>query len=154
MITDMIYNLNDDELILSKKKNSDKNRLGFAVLLKYFQLENHYPKHIKFVDPLMLNTISNQLNILPSVIKHFDWEGRSSERFRHEIREFIGYRIATEADICNLKLWLSKNVFPNAAKRSQRIEYAYTYFRDNRIEPFTSKELERHIHSSIFKCNI
>jgi hypothetical protein len=96
----------------------------------------------------MLNTIANQLNILPSIISHFDWEGRSTERFRQEIREFIGYREATKNDVFNLKLWLFKNVFPNSVKRSQRIEYAYIYFRENRIEPFTSKELERHIHSA------
>lgn len=42
MAKDTIYNLSDDELILAKQKNSDKNRLGFAVLLKYFQLLEHY----------------------------------------------------------------------------------------------------------------
>ena len=47
MRKDTIYNLSDDELTLAKDKNSDKNRLGFAILLKYFQLESHYPKHIK-----------------------------------------------------------------------------------------------------------
>ena len=59
MSKDAIYNLSDDELILAKTKNTDKNRLGFAVLLKYFQLESRYPKHIKFIDPLMLNAIAN-----------------------------------------------------------------------------------------------
>lgn len=43
MSKDTIYNLGDDELILAKKKNSDKNRLGFAILMKYFQLESRYP---------------------------------------------------------------------------------------------------------------
>jgi hypothetical protein len=133
MIQDTIYNLSDDELTLAKKKNSDKNRLDFAVLLKYFQLENHYPKHIKFIDPLMLNSIANQLNIFPSFINHFDWEGRSTERFRQEIRDFVGYRQASKKDVYNLKLWLFKNVFPNSVKKSQRIEHAYTYFRENRI---------------------
>ena len=148
MRKDSLFNLSDDELALAKTKNSDKNRLGFAVLLKYFQLENHYPKHVKFIDPLMLNTISKQLNITPSLIDHFDWEGRSTERFRQEIRGFLGYREAIKNDIENLKSWLSKNVFLNAVKRPQRIEYAYTYFRENKIEPFTSKELERHISSA------
>ena len=148
MRKDSFYNLNDDELLFAKTKNSDKNRLGFALLLKYFQFENHYPRHIKFIDPLMLNTIANQLNIAPSIISHFDWEGRSTERFRKEIREYLGYREPTQDDISSLKSWLFKNIFPNAIKRSQRIEHAYTYFRENKIEPFTSKELERHISSA------
>lgn len=142
-----IYNLSDDELVLAKTKNTDKNRLGFAVLLKYFQLESRYPKHSKFIDPLMLNTISNQLNISPSVINQFDWEGRSTKRFRQEIRELLGYRKVTSNDTHDFGAWLFKNVFPHAIKRSQRIEHAYTYFRNKKIEPFTSKELERHISS-------
>lgn len=148
MRKDITYSLNDDEIALAKNKNSDKNKLGFAVLLKYFQLENHYPKHIKYIDPFMLNTIANQLNISTSVISQFDWEGRSTERFRHEIRELLGFRKATLSDVPDFKSWLDKNVFHNAIRRSQRVEYAYTYFCENKIEPFTSKELERHVHSA------
>ncbi len=66
----IVFRLSDDELALAKK-NSDQNNLDFAVLLKYFQLENHYPKHIKFIDPFMLNTIANQLDITPTTIKIF-----------------------------------------------------------------------------------
>lgn len=148
MSKESIYNLSDDELTLAKTKNTDKNRLGFALLLKYFQLESHYPKDIKFIDPIMLNTIANQLNIAPSVINNFDWEGRSTERFRKDIREYLGYREATMNDIDDLKSWLTKNVMPNVIKRSQQFEYAYNYFRENKIEPFTSKELERHVRSA------
>ena len=90
MSAENLFNLNDDELSLANTKNSNKNKLGFAVLLKYFQLEGHYPKHVKFVDPLMLNCIANQLNINPTRIDNFDWEGRSTERYRREIREFLG----------------------------------------------------------------
>ena len=126
MRKDTIYNLSDDEFTLAKTKNTDKNRLGFAVLLKYFQLESRYPKHIKFIDPLMVNTIANQLNISPSMISQFGWEGRSTERFRQEIREFLGCRQVTSNDIHDFKSWLFKNVFPNAIKKSQRIEHAYT----------------------------
>lgn len=121
MSKDNLFSLSDDELDLAKAKNSDKNKLGFAVLLKYFQLENHYPKQIKFIDPLMLNTIANQLNIAPSLVNHFDWEGRSTERFRGEIRGFLGYRAANQNDIDHLKSWLTKNVFQNAVRRSQQI---------------------------------
>jgi TnpA family transposase len=151
MSEDSIFNLSDDELTLARTKNSDQNKLGFAILLKYFQLENHYPKHVKFIDPLMLNTIANQLNIFPSFINNFDWEGRSTQRFRQEIRRFLGYREATQSDIKDLKLWLSANVFPNAVKMPQRIEYAYTYFHEKRIEPFTSNKLERHIRSAYYQ---
>lgn len=148
MNSEEIFNLSDDELTLAASKNTSKNKLGFAILLKYFQLESHYPKHIKYVAPMMLNCIANQLNVSPSCINTFDWEGRSTERFRQEIRNLLGYKKASLQDIDKLKVWLIKNIFPNSVRKSQQIEHAYEYFRQQHMEPFTSKELERHIHSA------
>jgi len=143
-----LYNLSGDELILAQTKNSDKNKLGFSVLLKYFQLESHYPKHIKYIDTLMINCIANQLNISASCIDDFAWEGRSTKRFRQEIRNLLGYKKASLQDVDKLKMWMIKNVFLNGVKKLQQVEHAYDYFRQKNIEPFTSKELERHIHSA------
>ncbi|PIZ05248.1 MAG: Tn3 family transposase [Gammaproteobacteria bacterium CG_4_10_14_0_8_um_filter_38_16] len=148
MSHDNIFNLNDDELTLAQAKNSDKNRLGFAILLKYFQLESHYPKDLKYIDTLMLTCIANQLNVSTSCIDDFDWEGRSTKRFRTEIRNLLGYKKATLDDVDKLKEWLIKNVFPNNVRKSQRIEHAYEYFQAQRIEPFTSKELMKYIQSA------
>lgn len=82
------------------------------------------------------------------MINQFDWEGRSTERLRQEIREFLGCRKVTINDIHDFKAWFFINVFSNAIKRSQRIEHTYTYFRENKIEPFTSKKLEKHTGSA------
>ncbi len=148
MRTDVFFELCDDEIILAQAKNGNKNKLGFAILLKYFQLEGRYPKHIKYIDPLMLNCLANQLEVSSSCINKFDWEGRSTERFRQEIRKLLGYKQATLNDVEDLKIWLKKKVFPNIIKRPQQMEYAYIYFREERIEPFTSKEMNRHIRSA------
>lgn len=150
MKTDDFFNLSDDELLLANSKNGSKNRLGFAVLLKYFQLEGHYPKHVKFIDPVMLSCIANQLDVLPSRIDNFDWEGRSTERFRSEIRELLGYKKATLQDADRLKSWLAKEVFPNTVKRTEQIAHAYEYFRKQRIEPFTSGRMDRYIKSAYY----
>ena len=148
MSSDGILNLSEDELALAKAKNTDRNKLGFAALLKYFQLEGHYPKHIKYIDSLMLNCIANQLNVPASCADDFDWEGRSTKRFRKEIRNLFGYKKSSVNDINKLKAWLIKEIFPNGVKKSQLMDYAYKYFRQERIEPFTSNELERHISSA------
>jgi len=75
MNTDDLFNLSDDELSLANSKNGSKNKLGFAVLLKYFQLEGHYPTHIKFVDPLMLNCIEGSVRNPPKVPNCFLYGG-------------------------------------------------------------------------------
>lgn len=125
-----------------------KNKLGFALLLKYFQLEGRYPKHIKDIDPFMLICIANQLNITLSVSDDYDWEGRSTERYRQEVRELLGYRKAKASDVNRLKLWLKDEIFPRVTKPSEFIEYAYHYFREKHIEPFASSKIEEYINSS------
>lgn len=82
----------------------------------------------------MLNCIANQLNVPTSCIDDFDWEGRSTKRFRTEIRNLLGYKKATPDDVDKLKEWLIKNVFPNNVRKSQRIEHAYEYFQGNRSQ--------------------
>lgn len=39
-------------------------------------------------------------------------------------------------------------MFSLVTKKPQQIEYAHEYFRSKKIEPFTSKELERHLNSA------
>lgn len=148
---DAIFQLNDDELSLVATKKGKKNKLGFAVLLKYFQLESHYPKDIKFVDPMMLSSLASQLSISASTLKHFNFEGRSTERFRQEIRNYTGHRLATLNDVAELQAWLTKEVFPYVVKGQEQVEYAYTYFSERKIEPFTSRELERYVRSAYRK---
>ena len=58
-----IFTLEEEELALIAEKNTNKNKLGFAVLLKHFQLEGRYPKGIQFVDPFLIKDLANQLEI-------------------------------------------------------------------------------------------
>ncbi|GAB4393227.1 MAG: hypothetical protein Tsb005_10600 [Gammaproteobacteria bacterium] len=143
-----IFQISDDELSLVLAKNTKKNKLGFALLLKYFQFENHYPRHVKYIDPLMLNCIANQLNIDASIIENYDWEGRSTERYRQEIRELLGYRKPQASDITPFKTWLSTEVFPSVTKPSDFIEHSHEYFRKKQIEPFAFSKLAEHINSA------
>lgn len=148
-----IFTLEEEELALIAEKNTNKNKLGFAVLLKHFQLEGRYPKGIQIIDPFLINDLANQLDINESVIKDFDWEGRSIERFKREIRVLTGFREATTENIKDLVSWLIAEILPKAPKGSECIEYAYEYFRSQKIEPFVSDKMERYVLSahSIFE---
>src|SRR3990167_1328060 len=145
MSSDGILNLSEDELALASAKKTKQNKLAFALFLKYFQLEGHYPKHLKYIDSRLLHCVANQLDVSASLVDNFDFEGRSTDRFRQEIRNLLGYREATLQDADQFKSWMIKNVFQNGVKKSQQIEYAYEYFREQRIEHFASRELERYM---------
>ncbi|MDR3492075.1 MAG: DUF4158 domain-containing protein [Gammaproteobacteria bacterium] len=124
-----IYNLDEDEIQLIKSKHTNKNKLAFAILLKYFQLEGHYPKDKKVLDPTLINSLVVQLNISPCCIENFTWEGRSIEQFRHEIRNYLGFKEATLGDAELLKAWLIHSILPEAPTIRQCTEYAYHYFK-------------------------
>ncbi len=60
---DDIFNLDNEELRLINNKNTNKNKLGFAVLLKHFQLVGRYPSEIKSIDPMLIQDVADQLKI-------------------------------------------------------------------------------------------
>ncbi len=133
--------------VQTKKIN---NQLAFAVMLKFFQWEGRYPDKDEVIPPVIIVCLANQLGVDPSKIEHFNWEGRSAERFRQAIRRFLGYRKPTVADSKKLMLWLNSDVLPQAPTLPQCLEKAYQFFHDHQLEPFSKKELDRYIHSATY----
>lgn len=77
-----------------------------------------------------------------------DWENRTSERFHQEIRDFLGYRKATLLDSEKLIIWLIEHVLINAPAIPQACEQTKQFFRENKLESFTARELERYVRSA------
>lgn len=144
--------LDSEELKWTKLKHGHQNKLIFAVMLKFFQTEWRYPEHGDTISEQLITSLSAQLNIpicqQPNPFENFNWENRSIERFRQEIRGFLGYQTITVADRERLILWLNKNVLPESPTVAQCIEKSYQFFYAHKLEPFTQKELERHIRSA------
>ena len=80
--------LNSEELVLVLKKKS-RTRLAFALMLKFFQFENKYPGNDRSIPIELIETLSSQLEVPKQSINTFDWTGRTTERFRQEIRHFL-----------------------------------------------------------------
>ena len=76
-------------------------------MLKHFQLEGHHPRATKYIDPSLITCLAKQLRMKTYHFDCFDWEGRSTERYRDEIRHLCGYRLASQSDIANVKAWLA-----------------------------------------------
>lgn len=130
-----LYILDEDELTLAKAKRQKKNQLCFAVMLKHFQLEGHHPRATKYIDPLLITCLAKQLQMKTCYFVLFDWEGRSTERYRNEIRHFCGYRLARQSDIAKMKAWLADSIFSQSAKRQTHLPHAQQYFKERKIEP-------------------
>ncbi len=143
-----IYVLQEHELNLAHSKKSTKNQLCFAIMLKHFQLEGQHPRATKYIDPTLVSCIAKQLKVKNYNLAYFEWEGRSTRRYRYEIRHLYGYKLPSQSDITTMQKWLEESVFAQGAKRQTHFAHAQKYFKDQRIEPPKTQDLIRHIQSA------
>ena len=132
-------------------KVGHKNRLGYALLLKFFQLEGHFPESKKEIPKACSAFIAEQLEVPVELFLEFfkyDWDGRTSRHRRAEIRNFCGYREATKDDTKQVADWLVKNYISSGANEKQIEVAAYQRFKELKIEPPEFSSLERSVRSA------
>jgi hypothetical protein len=129
---------------LSKRAPS---RLGFAVLLKYFQHQGRFPKSAREVPKPVVDYLTSQLGVASAAWQGYDWQGRTIKYHRDEIRKLLGFREATVADGQELINWLCDQCLPHT-RRFEHIESAaYERLRaahDRATDAGTSRSSLRH----------
>ena len=86
----------EEKLLAQDKRHPQK--LGYVVLLKFFQYQGRFPKSAREVPRRVIKQISAQLEIDPKRWTNYDWTGRTIKYHRSEIRKLLGFREATVAD--------------------------------------------------------
>jgi TnpA family transposase len=99
----------DWELVANK---SGATRLGFALLLKFFELEARFPHAAEEVPPAAVEYVAAQVQVPAEQFGAYSWLGRSITYHRHQIRTAFGFREATRADEMMLIDWLVQEVCP------------------------------------------
>ncbi len=87
---------------------SASNRLGFALLLKFFQITGQFPKGPMEVPRQAIAHLANELG---TSIADFDDESFSERLLkfhRADIRAFLGFRVPTNADATMAQQWLTQ----------------------------------------------
>jgi len=128
---------------------SGPTRLGFAVLLKYFQYEGRFPQHPREVPSGIVTYLAQQLALEPEPWGQYDWHGRAIKYHRAQIRQELGVREATVADGEALSLWLSTQVLISTHRLEHVREALYQRCRDLCLEPPTPERVERLIRSAL-----
>ena len=134
------------ELVSSKV---GANQIGFAVLLKYFQIYARFPNSAKEIPNTIISYIAQQLKISDSSYSDYDWQGRSISNHRASIRKLFGFRTPTIADGEEMVDWLKAEIIPNEQRIEPITELVYQRFRELQIEPPTPLRVERLIRSAI-----
>jgi TnpA family transposase len=131
---------NEETLIQNKR---GVTRLGFAVLLKFFQHEGRFPADPAEVPIAVVVHLANQVGVETDIWSEYPWRGRSAERHRADIRSFCGFREATLEDGKMLENWLVQEIPPERIQES-----VFDYCRQRSIEPPGPERLKRIISNA------
>ena len=106
--------LSPNDIELCKKKNDEQNQLAFAIMLGYFKTYVKFPAINKNeISQKLISQISFELNISIVEIAGFEWGERLTKRFRQQIRNYLGYREATNNDSNQfIEIFQDFNVLP------------------------------------------
>ncbi|MCG8348547.1 MAG: DUF4158 domain-containing protein [Chloroflexales bacterium] len=106
------WTLQPSELALVEHKEG-ANRLGFALLLKYFQIDGRFPQQKHDVPIPAIAFVANQLDVPIDLYPAYDWDGRTIKQHRADIRAFLGFRESTVQDYDAMIAHLIVNDVPN-----------------------------------------
>lgn len=137
----------EKELIGNK---TGASRLGFTVLLKYFQQEARFPTKKQDIPKIVVDYIAKQLDLSSELFEEYRWgnQERNFTYHRKQIRDFFGFRVLTSKDNQRLERWLKEQVqFTHDADFLEN--QAYGLFREWKVEPPSTGSVKRMIDSAI-----
>ncbi|MGP3998673.1 DUF4158 domain-containing protein [Streptomyces sp. 8N706] len=73
------------------------NRLGFALLLKFFEVEAQFPEGAGEIPAPAVAYVAQQVKVPVEEFAAYDWAGRAIKRHRMEMRGAFGFRECTDA---------------------------------------------------------
>jgi len=124
-------------------------RLGFALLLKFFQIEGRFPTSSKEIPRAVVPFVANQTGGRPQDLDVYPWEGATIKRHRAEIRDWCGFREVTLADLEALKRWLVEEVIPLEPRAEGLHEALLQRCRALQVEPPAADHGQRIILSAL-----
>lgn len=87
-------------------------RLGFGLLLKFFEQEGRFPRHAGEVPRAAVDYMAGQVKVDAALFSEYRWSGSTIEYHRAQVREALGFRESTRADEDVLAGWLAKKICP------------------------------------------
>lgn len=98
---------------------------------------------------MVISFVATQVGVAPEAYLQYDWQGRSIEYHRAEIRKLLGFRESTVTDAEQMKHWLMNEVLPQEHQDERLREEAYRWFRRMHLEAPTPDRLTRLIRSAV-----
>jgi hypothetical protein len=122
-----------DRALIANKHGPSK--LGFCLLLKFFEIEGRFPRHPGEVPPAAVDYLARQVKVDPADFAAYAFTGRTIEYHRRQIRAALGFREATHGDRDKLAVWLAGQVCPSELDGDRQRQALLAKCRAERIEP-------------------
>ena len=136
-----------EQSMIEKKRGA--TRLGFALLLKFFQIDGRFPNGAFEIPAQAVRFMAEQVGVEAGELYDYPWKGRVLKYHRAEIREWCGFREIRAADMAGFKRWLVEKVIPQE-QRSERLREAFLQrCREMRIEPPSPEKTRRLLQSAL-----
>jgi hypothetical protein len=110
-------------------------RLGFMLMLKFFELEGRFPRHAGELPAAAVDYVAKQAGVPTQDLARYDFTGRSIKDHRRQIRDHFGFRTFTRRDENTMISWLAGQVCPSELHEGRQREAVLARCRAERIEP-------------------
>jgi hypothetical protein len=100
--------LEEDRRLVANKTGA--TRLGFALLLKLFDLNARFAVCADELPAAAVDYVARQVGVDAAELARYAWSGRTIEYHRAQIRRALGFREAGRADEARLTAWLADDV--------------------------------------------
>ncbi|GAA2332765.1 DUF4158 domain-containing protein [Streptomyces violaceusniger] len=130
----------DWDLVANK---SGATRLGFGLLLKFFELEGRFPDVLGEVTSAAVEYVADLVKVPATDFATYTLVGRTAEYHRKQIREALGFRPLRVADEKALAEWLAVEVCPVEPVEDRQREALLVECRARKIEPPGPTRLEK-----------
>jgi hypothetical protein len=128
----------DWKLVANK---SGPTRLGFCLMLKFFEIEARFPEFIEEFPQPAVEYVSGLVKVPAAELAKYDLAG--AKRHRKQIREALGFRPPTLADEESLTAWLAAEVCPVELVEDRQREALLVECRTRKIEPPGPTRMEK-----------
>ena len=138
-----VWSLDLDDLALVGNKTG-ATRLGFAVLLKFFESRARFPLDRAEVPVEAVAFLAEQVGVEFGSLAGYDWSGRSWKRHRAQIRRRFGFRSWSQLEDAEpLVDWLVAGPLAAGLRGWPLEASAGQWCRERRVEPPAASTLSR-----------
>ncbi|HKR51614.1 MAG TPA: DUF4158 domain-containing protein, partial [Pseudonocardiaceae bacterium] len=124
-------------------------RLGFALLLKFYVRHGRFPRGRGELSDEAVAYVARQVAVPAPDLGFYEWDGRTVEYHRAQIRRFLGFRECTVADAEKLAAWLAEEVCQRERRPERVREELLKHCRGEGIEQPAAGRIGRIIGSGL-----